>query len=66
VVGLALSLILILVINVQSFGWTIQWHMPWMFLLQASLLILIATLLAGFVPARRASRIEFVEELAEA
>jgi len=66
VVGLALSLILIFVINLQSFGWTIQWHMPWMFLLQASLLTVVATILAGFVPARRAARIEFVEQLSEA
>lgn len=66
VVGMALSLILIFVINVQSFGWTIQWHTPWMFLVQSSGLILVATMLAGFVPARRAARIEFVEQLVEA
>ena len=66
VVGMGLSLILIFVINVQSFGWTIQWHMPWMFLVQSSLLILVATVLAGCIPARRAARIEFVEQLVEA
>jgi putative ABC transport system permease protein len=65
-VGLALSLILIFVVNLQSFGWTIQWHMPWMFLVQASVLTLVATLLAGLFPARRAGRVEFAEQLAEA
>ena len=53
-VGLILSLILIFVINVQSFGWTIQFHLPVAFLLQACLLILVATVLAGLYPARLA------------
>ena len=56
VVGLVLSLILIFVINVQSFGWTIQFRVPWVFLLQSSLLILAATVLAGLYPARLAVR----------
>ena len=32
VAGLALSVVLIYVINVQSFGWTIQFHIPAAFL----------------------------------
>ncbi len=32
VAGLALSVVLIYVINVQSFGWTIQFHVPAAFL----------------------------------
>ena len=64
-VGLALSLILVFVVNVQSFGWTIQWRMPWSFLLQASVLIQAGTLLAGLLPARRAARIEWAEQLSE-
>ena len=55
VVGFLLSLILIFVINVQSFGWTIQFHVPGLFLLQACLLILAATAVAGLYPARLAS-----------
>jgi putative ABC transport system permease protein len=54
VVGMALSLVLIYVINVQSFGWTIQFHLPWSFLAQSSVLIVGATALAGLYPARRA------------
>jgi putative ABC transport system permease protein len=52
-VGLALSLVLIYVINVQSFGWTIQFHVPvcsW----RRSIAVVVATALAGIYPARRA------------
>ncbi len=55
--GILLSLILIFVINVQSFGWTIQYHLPAGFLLQSSLLILLATALSGIYPAYRAGRV---------
>lgn len=54
--GILLSLILVFVINVQSFGWTIQFHLPAGFLLQSSLLILLATALSGIYPAYRAGR----------
>ena len=53
-VGFALSLVLIYVINVQSFGWTIQFHLPLGFLLQSSALMIVAAALAGLYPARRA------------
>ncbi len=58
VVGLALSLILIYVINVQSFGWTIQFHLPVGFLAQATVAIVAAAALAGLYPARLAARFE--------
>ena len=57
VAGILLSLILVFVINVQSFGWTIQFHLPAGFLLQSSLLILLATALSGIYPAFRAGRV---------
>ena len=56
-VGVALSLILIYVINVQSFGWTIQFHLPVGFLAQSTVLIAVTTALAGLYPARVASRV---------
>jgi putative ABC transport system permease protein len=56
-VGLMLSLVLIYVINVQSFGWTIQFHLPGGFLLQSSILMVLATALAGLYPARRAQHL---------
>ncbi len=64
-VGLALSLILIYVINVQSFGWTIQFHLPVVFLAQSSVLVLVATALSGIYPAHRASQLDVSAEVAE-
>ena len=61
--GLALSLLLIYVINVQSFGWTIQFHVPVGFLLQAMAVVLAATTIAGFYPARLAARFRPAEEI---
>ncbi len=61
VVGLALSLILIYVINVQSFGWTIQFHLPLGFLTQATVAIVAAAALAGLYPARLAARFELAD-----
>jgi putative ABC transport system permease protein len=55
VVGLALSMLLVYVINVQSFGWTIQFRVPVVFLLQVSVLVVVATAVAGLYPARRAA-----------
>ncbi len=55
VVGLVLSLLLVYVINVQSFGWTIQFRVPVLFLAQVSLAVVVATAVAGFLPARKAT-----------
>ena len=55
VVGLALSVLLVYVINVQSFGWTIQFRVPVLFLLQVSVVVIAATAVAGLYPARRAA-----------
>ena len=57
VIGLVLALVLIYVINVQSFAWTIQFHLPGMFLLQSTVLILATTILCGLYPAARAASI---------
>jgi len=57
IVGLALSVLLVYVINVQSFGWTIQFRVPFAFLAQVSLLVVAATAVAGFIPARRATQL---------
>ncbi|HEY9231309.1 MAG TPA: ABC transporter permease [Blastocatellia bacterium] len=59
-VGLLLSLVLVYVINVQSFGWTIQFHLPIGFLAQSTLLMLLVTAVAGLYPAARAARVEAV------
>jgi putative ABC transport system permease protein len=56
VVGLVLSVVLVYVINVQSFGWTIQFSVPFAFLAQVSTAVIVATALAGLYPARQAAR----------
>lgn len=55
VVGLLLSLVLIHVINPQSFGWSIRFHLPWLFLAASTMLTIAATMLAGLYPAKRAT-----------
>lgn len=62
VVGLALSVLLVYVINVQSFGWTIQFRVPVAFLVQVSIVVIVATTLAGWYPARRAARLVVAQE----
>lgn len=59
--GFGLSLVLIYVINRQSFGWTIQFSLPGEFLALATLVIYIATCLSALYPARQAARIDPVE-----
>jgi len=63
--GFALSLILIFVINKQSFGWTIRFHWPVAVLSGAISLIFVATVLAGFYPARIAVRLNPIEVVHE-
>lgn len=63
--GLALSLLLIYVVNRQSFGWTIQFHLPGLLLAGAVLLVWMVTVLAGLYPARVASRMNPIEVIQE-
>ncbi len=65
ILGIALSLILIFVINKQSFGWTIQFHWPVALVLAALGGIYGATVLAGLYPARTAIRMEPIETIHE-
>ncbi|MBI2371160.1 MAG: FtsX-like permease family protein [Deltaproteobacteria bacterium] len=63
VAGLCLSLILIYVINKQSFGWTIQFRFPPSVLVEAAALMLLTSLVAGLLPARRAASMNLAEVL---
>ncbi|MEQ1749548.1 MAG: lipocalin-like domain-containing protein [Prosthecobacter sp.] len=56
IVGILLSLVLIHVINPQSFGWSIRFHTPWWFLIGSTVLTVAGTMLAGFYPAWRVTR----------
>lgn len=63
--GFALALILIYVINRQSFGWTFQFHWPGMLLMGALSLIYAATLASAWFPARAATRLNPIEVIRE-
>jgi putative ABC transport system permease protein len=63
--GFGLSLILILVINKQSFGWTIRFHWPVAVLLGALSLVYVATVLAGLYPAQVAVELHPIEVVHE-
>ena len=61
--GMALSLILIYIINRRAFGWTLQLYVePAPFVL-AMLIALAAALLAGLYPARRIGRMAAAEAM---
>jgi putative ABC transport system permease protein len=63
--GGSLSVVLIYVVNKQSFGWTIQFHPPVLLLAGALLSVWLVTVLAGLYPARFAARLEPVEVIHE-
>jgi putative ABC transport system permease protein len=65
VLGFTLSLILIFVINKQSFGWTIRFHWPVAVLLGALTVVYAATVLAGLYPASVAVRLNTIEVVHE-
>ena len=61
--GICLSLVLTGVINRAFFGWTIHLAFPWRTLLFTPVWILAAAILAGIVPAWRASRMALADNL---
>lgn len=62
-VGLVLSIILIYIINLRSFGWALEINLRAEFFLQAFAVSIIAALLAGIYPAWKASTIQPVEAI---
>ena len=65
ILGTLLSLILIFVINKQSFGWTIQFHWPIALLIGVLTSVYLATVFAGLYPARTARRMNPIEVIHE-
>ncbi len=51
VVGAVLSLLLINVINKQSFGWTINLSVPWLAITESFLLVVFFSVISGLLPA---------------
>jgi len=64
-VGYWLSLVLVFVINKQSFGWTIRFHWPIAVLVGALTVVYAATVIAGLYPARVAMRLNPLEVIHE-
>jgi putative ABC transport system permease protein len=63
--GFLLSLLLIYVINKQSFGWTIQFHWPVAAILGALTVVYMATIVCAIYPARVAANLQPIEVLNE-
>jgi putative ABC transport system permease protein len=63
--GFALSVLLVFIVNKQSFGWTIQFHPPIDLLASAILLVWCVTVLAGLYPARVAARLNPIDVIHE-
>ena len=63
VVGMALSVVLIKVINKQSFGWTIQYTLAWETIGMAVFVAFAAALIGAWAPARWASRQTIADDL---
>ncbi|MGA7993047.1 MAG: hypothetical protein WCC53_16590, partial [Thermoanaerobaculia bacterium] len=63
--GAAMALVLVRVINRQSFGWTITMHWPFSFLAGALALVFLATLLAAARPAGLAAATDAAAALKE-
>lgn len=63
--GILLSMILIFVINKQSFGWTVRFHWPLALLAAGLGGVYLATLLAALYPAHAATRLVPIEVIHE-
>ena len=61
--GIAMSKILVSIINVRSFGWSMEYAIPASVLLESLALAIFAALLAGLYPAHKLSRLSPAEAL---
>ncbi|HEY5036793.1 MAG TPA: FtsX-like permease family protein, partial [Chthoniobacterales bacterium] len=61
--GLCLAVVLTGVINRAFFGWTIQLAFPWLSLAWTPLWIIAAAIVAGWIPAWRAGRLDVAEAI---
>ncbi len=61
--GYIISLILVYVINLRSFGWTIQFHFEWLYVLQAIIIAWISSIIAGIFPIVKINKMQIIEVL---
>ena len=54
VLGWAISLILVFIVNPQSFHWTMQLHLPWGWLTMVSVIMLVSAAMTALIAGRRA------------
>jgi len=54
--GYILSLLLVHVINKQSFGWSVQYSVPFDFIIQSTILVVFTAVLSAVIPAKMAAR----------
>lgn len=62
-IGLLVGLVLVKIVNVQSFGWSLRFEPPWTSVLGAAAMVLPAALAAGVLPSLLAGRLSPVEVL---
>lgn len=65
VLGWAISLILVFIINPQSFHWTMQLHVPWSWLSAIAAILLLSAALTALLSGRRAVSAQVVRAVRE-
>lgn len=65
VLGFAISLILVFVVNPQSFHWSMSLHMPWLILGVVAFVMLLASCATAVVAGRRAVSVDAVRAVKE-
>jgi putative ABC transport system permease protein len=56
VAGLVIGYVLVAVVNLQSFGWSLGFELPWNAMITLALVVGVACTIAGLIPARAAMR----------
>ena len=65
VLGWSISLILVFIVNPQSFHWTMELHLPWNWLAMIAVIMLVAAALTALLAGRRAVSGEVVRAVKE-
>jgi putative ABC transport system permease protein len=65
VAGLVVGVILVEVVNLQSFGWSLQLQLPWLEVARLAIWVAVACVAAGLAPAASALRVDPATVLSE-